>query len=184
MGPPQRRGGRRPQQLDLGIFYGPADDPDDAIMDIRGDENFFEDDGFEEAEGYKHFCEHFRINPGSRCNECSKCDLYQAEDEEAVARRAGEEAEREWRLRHEGSSTNNETPRLSLRNINEDLSAATQSSLYARRASTTLWNMHFPDPNRSWCYWLRDVWADGRWRLEGQMLMDWLVDKAIVIEDF
>jgi hypothetical protein len=66
---------------------------------IHNGEEAGEDAEPEEPEGYKHFCEHFRINPGSRCTECNKCDLYLAEDEEAVARRAGEKAEREWRMR-------------------------------------------------------------------------------------
>ena len=53
----------------------------------------------EEEEGYRHFCEHFRINPGRPCTECRKCDLYRAEDEDIVVRRAGEEAERLWRIK-------------------------------------------------------------------------------------
>ena len=55
--------------------------------------------GEEEEGGYRHFCEHFRVNPGKPCTECRKCDLYQAEDEDEVVRRAGEEAEREWRIK-------------------------------------------------------------------------------------
>jgi hypothetical protein len=55
--------------------------------------------GEEEEEGYRHFCEHFRVNPGKPCTECRKCDLYRAENEDEVARRAGEEAEREWRIK-------------------------------------------------------------------------------------
>ena len=56
--------------------------------------------GHEELEGgYRHFCEHFRVNPGKPCTECRKCDLYRAEDEDVVVRRAGEMAEREWRTR-------------------------------------------------------------------------------------
>lgn len=53
----------------------------------------------EGAEGYRHFCEHFRPNPGQKCTECNKCDLYKNEDEDEKVRRAGEEAEREWRER-------------------------------------------------------------------------------------
>lgn len=52
-------------------------------------------------EGYGHFCQHFRVN-GGRCGECERCDLYGDEDEQAVIRRAGEEAERLWREREEG----------------------------------------------------------------------------------
>lgn len=57
--------------------------------------------------GYKHFCEHFRVNPGTRCTECNKCELYFAEDDEAIARKAGEKAEREWRLRQSIIASNN-----------------------------------------------------------------------------
>ena len=48
------------------------------------------------SEGYRHFCEHFRPRGGA-CTECGKCDLYRAEDEDAVVREAGITAEREWR---------------------------------------------------------------------------------------
>ncbi|KZF25409.1 hypothetical protein L228DRAFT_236511 [Xylona heveae TC161] len=47
-------------------------------------------------EGYRHFCEHFRPNPGHPCVECVKCDLYRCEDEEVAVRRAGELAEKQW----------------------------------------------------------------------------------------
>lgn len=53
----------------------------------------------EGAEGYRHFCEHFRPNPGQHCTECNKCDLYKNEDEDEMVRRAGENAERDWRRR-------------------------------------------------------------------------------------
>lgn len=53
----------------------------------------------EGGEGYRHFCEHFRPTPGQKCQECDKCDLYRAEDEDAEVKRAGEEAERMWRER-------------------------------------------------------------------------------------
>jgi hypothetical protein len=53
----------------------------------------------EDVEGYRHFCEHFRINPGKPCSECRKCDLYRSEDEDAIAKRAGEIAEQEWRVK-------------------------------------------------------------------------------------
>lgn len=46
--------------------------------------------------GYQHFCQHFRAVPGSRCEECDKCDLYRVEDEAVVVGRAKERAEREW----------------------------------------------------------------------------------------
>lgn len=50
------------------------------------------------AEGYRHFCEHFRPS-GGRCTQCEKCDLYKNEEEDVMVRRAGEEAEREWRAK-------------------------------------------------------------------------------------
>lgn len=52
------------------------------------------------GEGYRHFCQHFRP-AGGKCGECDRCDLYRAEDEDRLVRRAGESAEREWR-KHEG----------------------------------------------------------------------------------
>ncbi|KAL8732097.1 MAG: hypothetical protein Q9166_003052 [cf. Caloplaca sp. 2 TL-2023] len=48
------------------------------------------------GEGYQHFCQHFRYEAG-RCTECEKCDLYRAEDEDALVKAAGLDAEREWR---------------------------------------------------------------------------------------
>ncbi|KAL8855025.1 MAG: hypothetical protein Q9221_000222 [Calogaya cf. arnoldii] len=50
----------------------------------------------EGGEGYQHFCQHFRYEAG-RCRECEKCDLYRAEDEDALVKAAGLEAEKEWR---------------------------------------------------------------------------------------
>lgn len=52
----------------------------------------------EGAEGYRHFCQHFRP-AGGTCRECDRCDLYRNEDDEAVVRRAGSVAEKEWRER-------------------------------------------------------------------------------------
>ena len=51
----------------------------------------------EGAEGYRHFCEHFRPVPGVKCTVCDKCDLYKSEEEDVVVRKAGEDAERAWR---------------------------------------------------------------------------------------
>jgi hypothetical protein len=55
--------------------------------------------GAEDMTGYRHFCEHFRVNPGRPCTECRKCDLYRSEDEDAIVKRAGEIAEQEWRVK-------------------------------------------------------------------------------------
>ncbi|KAF2188659.1 hypothetical protein K469DRAFT_565534 [Zopfia rhizophila CBS 207.26] len=48
------------------------------------------------TQGYGHFCQHFREQPGESCRQCDKCDLYRVEDEELVVKRAKERAEREW----------------------------------------------------------------------------------------
>ena len=51
-----------------------------------------------EGEGYRHFCEHFRPHGDPRrCESCTKCNLWEAEDTEEVVRRAKEEVERKWR---------------------------------------------------------------------------------------
>ena len=158
------------------MYDGPADDFDEALEDALLDE-----DEFEEPEGYKHFCEHFRINPGSRCTECTKCDLYQAEDEEAVARHAGEKAEREWLIR-QGNSTSS-SPSLGLRNVNQDLSAGAEGKLSSRRSSPSLWDLHLITSGKPWSYWLSEIWTDGRWKLEGQAFVDWIVERVVVLED-
>ncbi|KAI9784069.1 MAG: hypothetical protein M1835_003660 [Candelina submexicana] len=50
-------------------------------------------------ESYRHFCEHFRPNPGMACTICDKCDLYKVENEEIAVKRAELEAESEWRAK-------------------------------------------------------------------------------------
>ncbi|TPX68011.1 hypothetical protein CcCBS67573_g07315 [Chytriomyces confervae] len=52
--------------------------------------------------GYNHFCNHFRLIPGSTCTECDKCDLYATQEDESTLKKVAEEAEREWRRRHPG----------------------------------------------------------------------------------
>ncbi|KAJ5935554.1 hypothetical protein N7466_005101 [Penicillium verhagenii] len=171
------RDGRR-RQIDIDRNDIPAGGFDGAL-----DDEDFDDEEFEEPEGYKHFCEHFRINPGSRCTECTKCDLYQAEDEEAVARRAGEKAEREWMTR-QGSDPNStgSAVALGLRNVNQDLSAGTEGNPATRRVSASPWDLHL-STGKPWGYWFSDVWLDGGWRLEGQALVDWIVERVVVIEN-
>ncbi|PWY75549.1 putative RING finger protein [Aspergillus heteromorphus CBS 117.55] len=121
-----------------------------------------------EMEGYKHFCEHFRVNPGSRCSECNKCELYQDEDEEAVARRAGERAERDWHVRQGSKAEGGGVGVANLR-VNRDFSD--------RRGGLAL-----AMPGKNWSYWVDEVWRDGRWRVEGQALVDWVVEGLIVID--
>lgn len=172
-----RRGFDRPRPRGLDAYDGAADA--NPFQDDPEAES--EEDEFEEPEGYKHFCEHFRINPGSRCTDCSKCDLYQAEDEEAVARRAGEKAEREWHLRQEPSGPNSSASVVGSHSVNYDLSAGAEGNAIGRRASSTLWDLHLT--GKPWVYWVSDVWTEGRWKLEGQALVDWIVERVIVIEE-
>ncbi|KAK9477164.1 hypothetical protein V1514DRAFT_283649 [Lipomyces japonicus] len=47
-------------------------------------------------ESYRHFCDHFRLIPGSACMECDKCDLYKVEEESKTIERAAREAEMEF----------------------------------------------------------------------------------------
>ncbi|KAI9366896.1 hypothetical protein DFJ73DRAFT_806056 [Zopfochytrium polystomum] len=51
-------------------------------------------------ERYNHFCQHFRVIPGSKCSECDKCDLYHTENDEVTRRTVAENARREWIARH------------------------------------------------------------------------------------
>ncbi|KAK8079814.1 hypothetical protein PG997_007632 [Apiospora hydei] len=49
-------------------------------------------------QGYSHFCQHFRPEgDGRKCLECRKCNLWEAEDQEAILRQAREDTERKWR---------------------------------------------------------------------------------------
>lgn len=53
------------------------------------------------VERYKHFCQHFRLNPGQPCTECDRCNLYGIENEDAVANAAARHAANEWLERRE-----------------------------------------------------------------------------------
>ncbi|KAI9799509.1 MAG: hypothetical protein M1833_004031 [Piccolia ochrophora] len=48
------------------------------------------------ADGYRHFCEHFRPAGRGPCTQCGKCDLYRVEAEEDQLTRARQAAERAW----------------------------------------------------------------------------------------
>lgn len=155
---------------------GPNFDPNPNNSDNEDDYFLPEDpEEEEEAEGYKHFCEHFRLNPGSRCTECNRCDLYLAEDEEAVSRRAGEKAEREWRIR-EGM--------VGVRGL-EDVQRLGSSSNVGRgsrtrsgASATVPWEW-----NGEWSYLTWDIWREGRWKREAQALIDWIVERVAEVVD-
>ncbi|KAL2858228.1 hypothetical protein BJX68DRAFT_252864 [Aspergillus pseudodeflectus] len=204
LGPPLKSGGnrRRPRRqenidpigraLALGL---PAADA------VGNNEDLIEDDADEAAEdeeeaneGYRHFCEHFRVTPGARCTACNKCELYQDEDEEAVARRAGEKAEYEWRVRHQMAAANNNSsqnstsatnpnpnPALTLglasMNVNHDLSVNTS------RGRKQPGGLILGLTGKTMMYWLDEVWQGGQWRVEGQALVDWVVERVIVIQE-
>jgi hypothetical protein len=181
LGPPLKtRDRRRPlrQENINPMGNGEAHEPN---PDPRPDQD--EDEDEEEHEGYRHFCEHFRANPGSRCTACNKCELYQDEDEEAVARRAGEKAEYEWRIRHQmaaaGGATSAPTPAVAgipSVNVNHDLTVST-----ARGARYT--TMFLRPRGKSFWYWLDGMWQSGQWKAEGQALVDWILERVIVIQD-
>ncbi|KAJ3135019.1 hypothetical protein HK100_003156, partial [Physocladia obscura] len=50
-----------------------------------------------QKEGYNHFCQHFRIVPGTPCKDCAKCDLYVTREDEEMLERVAKNAEKEWR---------------------------------------------------------------------------------------
>ncbi|KAL2843118.1 hypothetical protein BJY01DRAFT_198190 [Aspergillus pseudoustus] len=189
LGPPlkggRRRRPRRQENINpVGLALGVPDDepgPNQEIVENDAEED--DDDDEEEAnEGYRHFCEHFRITPGARCTACNKCELYQDEDEEAVARRAGEKAEYEWRIRHQmasNSGSSSAVPHLALGsvNVNHDLSVNTS------RGRKQPGGLVLGLTGKTLMYWLNEVWQGGQWRVEGQALVDWVVERVIVIED-
>jgi hypothetical protein len=65
--------------------------------------------------------------------------------------------------------------------VNYDLSAGAESHATGRHASSTLWDLHLT--GKPWGYWVSDVWTEGRWKLEGQALVDWIVERVIVIDE-
>ncbi|KAL4886519.1 hypothetical protein BJY04DRAFT_177810 [Aspergillus karnatakaensis] len=186
LGPPiKSRNPRRPRRQENINPLGNADDahPNALLEDAEEEE--------EEAEGYRHFCEHFRVNPGARCTSCTKCELYQDEDEEAVARRAGEKAEYEWRVRHQmaaaaaGNDPKSGSPAgagagaagIPSISVNHDMSVNTARG---GKRSSTMW---LNPRGKSLWYWVDEVWTSGQWRVEGQAAVDWVVERLIVIQE-
>ncbi|OAT11698.1 RING finger protein [Blastomyces gilchristii SLH14081] len=208
--PPNRR--PRHDLSQNNIENAPTGDYDldgNLIMNIPEDDDYYSDDGTnntynnnnatpaedEEPEGYKHFCEHFRANPGSRCTECNKCDLYLAEDEEAVARRAGERAECQWRIRQgllnssSSSSPGATLPSDALAKLYDmptggDKGMRHYGGYRGPAAGPWDWNWQLDgtDWRRRWRFWGREIWRDGRWKGEGQRLVDTLVEKIVVVD--
>ncbi|KAL4942339.1 hypothetical protein BDV06DRAFT_192401 [Aspergillus oleicola] len=179
LGPPLRGGQRRQVRRQENIGPGPAE-PE------ANQEDEEEEEEEETNEGYRHFCEHFRVTPGTRCTACNKCELYQDEDEEAVARRAGEKAEYEWRVRHQmaaaagsgagGGAGNASSAGMPAFNVNRDLSAGGRNKKRYGRL------FRVPRGKGFW-YWLAEMWRSGQWRVEGQVAVDWVVERVIVVEE-
>ncbi|KAL2818301.1 hypothetical protein BJX63DRAFT_70334 [Aspergillus granulosus] len=186
LGPPLKGNRRHPRHQEninpIGRALGiPIDDAVEHNQQIAEDDAADDDD--EEAnEGYRHFCEHFRATPGARCTACNKCELYQDEDEEAVARRAGEKAEYEWRIRHQmarnsGSSSAVAGLGFGSVNVNYDLSVDTS------RGKKQPGGLVLGLTGKTLMYWLDEVWRGGQWRVEGQALVDWAVERIVVIQE-
>ncbi|EED18290.1 RING finger protein (Zin), putative [Talaromyces stipitatus ATCC 10500] len=186
-GPSSRR--QQQQGAVRNPFVAGREDDNNNAADAEADEG---------DSGYKHFCEHFRVNPGTRCTECNKCELYFAEDEEVIARKAGEQAEREWRLRQSlmidnanntnNNDNNNNNPNNQNQNqrpgkqiLNANLPLRWQDNQSQKLGNRhpdlyripTMYNHHH---NRSWQYWLIEVWKEGRWKWELQGMADKLVE--------
>jgi hypothetical protein len=104
--------------------------------------------------GYRHFCEHFRVTPGRQCSECRKCELYRSEDEDAIVRRAGEVAEREWRVK-EGM--------VGVKGLGEAPLPGQESGRSRQTASK----------------WINAAWT-GDWTLQG--LLDCVVDRFVRVD--
>jgi hypothetical protein len=51
-------------------------------------------------ESYKHFCDHFRAIPGSKCTKCTKCDLYKTDPEDQAIQSAAEKARCQYLQAH------------------------------------------------------------------------------------
>ncbi|EFR05267.1 TRIAD3 protein [Nannizzia gypsea CBS 118893] len=154
------------------------------LMDGTADAESDNDEVGEEAEGYKHFCEHFRILPGASCTECNKCDLYQTEDEEAVAQRAGEKAQQEWRIRQGMEDSLEDTPVTGAAGTSaKGNSPGVNPNGMARVYD---WDLQFDVTNGSkkfgWKFWTRDLWQNQRWKIELQLLIDNAVDTLIVVD--
>lgn len=109
-----------------------------------------------EREGYKHFCGHFRVNPGSACSECDKCDLYRVENEDAIVKAAGEAAEKEWRVR-EGM--------VGVEGFEEEWKATSKRIAAGDKSDIGL---------------LEQVWSQG---VHVPGLLDYVVEKMVIVDN-
>lgn len=74
--------------------------------------------------GYRHFCDHFRPEGDPRpCDQCNKCNLWEAENTDAVLQEARDEAERKW-LEAEGHGLNGAEKKFLETGISSGLSSS------------------------------------------------------------
>jgi hypothetical protein len=142
LGPKSTRQPRRARRVDIDVMEDEEENDDDRDGEPQG--------------GYRHFCDHFRLTPGTPCSECEKCDLYRAEDEEVVVRRAGERAEALWKVRN-----------------GVEIDGMGGMGDLRRRAGVGKLD------GREGLWWLARRW----WRASSaQALMDWVVGRCVVVE--
>lgn len=80
---------------------------------------------------YQHFCNHFWEDPTKKkCTECTRCSLYEVEEEEAVLRKAREEVEDRWK-----ATEQRELSRAEVAYLERSLPASTQWGLGAALAN-------------------------------------------------
>lgn len=82
-------------------------------------------------------------------------------------------------------------PGVGNRNINLDFTSGAEGKGKSKnksgggktQLSWSIWDVLPTGPGENWSYWLVDMWLDGQWKLEGQALVDWVVEQVVVIEE-
>ena len=133
-----------------------------------------------QVEGYSHFCEHFRANGELNCSKCTKCHLYVVENDEVVARRAGEKAEREWRIRR-GLTGSAMPPELELKRSRLPGNMPSHGRK-KNHQQLELFGTHW-DLDAILQFLTVDLWYGDRWKEIAQNLVDRIVETVIVVVD-
>lgn len=133
-----------------------------------------------EAEGYRHFCPHFRPNGEYSCPKCTKCHLYAVENDETLARRAAEKAEREWRIR-QGLVGSAMPLELELKRSHLPGNVAPRRRSKGRQLSG-LFGANW-DLSATVRFLTQDLWRDDRWKEVGQNFVDRLIETVVVVVD-
>lgn len=201
----QRRRRRRRQQQQWNIDALEPHDHDAVANELENDnaqDEESEEEDYHEPGGYKHFCQHFRATPGTSCGECTKCELYADEDEELVARRAGEKAEKLWRIR-EGllkasngyDSSSGDAPHLidragadpeSFDELTPGLNGLENLGIQLDNALAGNKELFWQDRGMNDISWyLYRGWLSGPWSYKGQQrLFDSIVEALTQVEEF